>query len=212
MAVLDWDADVGILPDACEFGISYNTMISTSPLSGTTRTYELPGARWSTRLSFSNLDSSESREIISFLTRLRGANGRFYSYDFGNPTPRGTLSSGSVVVASVTSGTLREITLQQSGGASLSGTLLPGDYISIGNDTDRELKMITGALGSDTYSFEPILRKPNHDYTGEPISYIKASTVFMLSSDDQAYWSTRGRGLLTDIDIEAVEIFLPAGA
>ncbi len=52
MPVLNWETDVGIIPDSCEFGITYNTLVSSSPLSGSTQTMELPGARWKTRLSF----------------------------------------------------------------------------------------------------------------------------------------------------------------
>jgi hypothetical protein len=210
MAVLNWETDASdITPDTCEFGISFNSLIHTSSLSGISQTMELPGARWRLKLSFKDLEPTESRVLISFLTRLRGSAGRFYCYDFGRATSRGDIDD-TVLVAIADSVT--QVTLKDSEGGAVNGSLEVGDYISIGNDTDRELKMITNDLGGDSYNIEPGFRKTLASYTDDPVAYTKGLATFMLSSDEQAYWSTRSKALITDIDIDAYEVFLPAGA
>lgn len=207
MAIIDWETEVGIIPDTCEFGIYYNSLIHTSPLNGITQSIELPGARWRVRLSFKNLEPAEGRVLIAFLTKLRGSAGRFSCYDFGRPVPRGNIS-GTISIDNI----LNKRSLEITGG---TGNLEIGDYLTIGAsaNSDKELKMITGNPSGNIYEFEPALRKPIVDYTGSTatLDYTKPTGVFMLSSDEQAYWSTRSKGLLTDIDIEAIEIILPAG-
>jgi hypothetical protein len=214
MAVYDWDNETNyIVPDSCDFGISYNTLVHTSPLSRVSQTLQLPGARWSTRLSFKNLSEDESRVLMAFLTKLHGANGRFYAYDFGRPVPRGTMDTQTVEVSSVIN--RNRIYIQPVGGGAMpnGGVFAVGDYITIGNDTNREMKMVVEAFSGNQYNIEPGLRNYGQfDYIGEPITYKPATCVFMLSSDDQAFWSTRSQAKIVDIDISAIEIILPAGA
>lgn len=204
VTILDFDS-LGVVPDSAEFGITYNTLIHTSPLSGATQTLEMPGARWKMRLSFRNLEPSEGRKLASFLTRLRGAAGRFYCHDYGRPTPQNiTTSLNSTTLVSTVSAGSNSVSLT---GYS-TGSLTVGDYISIGNNGLRELKIIVADNNNGLYTIEPKMRATKS--AGTPVIVNKPSTVFMLSSDEQAYWSTRSKAFLSDIDIDAVEIFLKA--
>jgi hypothetical protein len=204
VTILDFDS-LGVVPDSADFGITYNTLIHTSPLSGATQTLELPGARWKMRLSFRNLEPSEGRKLASFLTRLRGSAGRFYCHDFGRPSPQNTATptTSTTLINTVSTGADNVYLTGYT-----TGSLTVGDMISIGNNGLRELKMIVSDTGGGSYAIEPKMRATKS--AGTPVIVNKASTVFMLSSDEQAYWSTRSKAFLSDIDIDAVEIFLKA--
>ena len=74
MAVLTFPS---ITPDTIDFGIRYNTQVSTTTLSGIVQTVELPGARWLGSMTFRDLTPEDSAALKGFLMRLRGSSGRF---------------------------------------------------------------------------------------------------------------------------------------
>ena len=95
-----------IIPNAISFGIKYSTQINISPLSGSVQTIEVPGARWLADLSYDQLEPAESRELIAFLTQLRGSSGRFYLSDFSHLNPLGSNLSAGLITVDVTQDTL----------------------------------------------------------------------------------------------------------
>jgi hypothetical protein len=200
MAVLTFPS---IVPEIQEFGIQYNTQVSVSPISGITQTVELPGARWKGRLSFTDMTPEESAELKAFLLQLRGSAGRFYYGDNSHTTPFNAVTGNPTVVSS-DSRRLINVTLDTS-----SPELSPGDYIQIGTDEDRELKMILNSalVSGDTYrlTVEPMIRRVT--YVGESVVYTNPTSKFLLTSSDQAGWSIRGKGLLSDISIDFVEVY-----
>lgn len=205
MAVL---AFPNIVPESQEFGIVYNTQVSSSPISGVTQTVELPGARWKGRLTFTDLTPSEGADLKAFLLQLRGSAGRFYYGDASHTTPFNNVT-GSPTVTAVDSGgfgdyrTIIDVTL----GTSVSFS--PGDYIQIGTDSTRELKMVIASaeVTAPTYrlTIEPSIRMQN--FAGESVIYSNPTGKFLLTSSDQANWSIRGKSYLSDISIEFIEVF-----
>jgi hypothetical protein len=91
-----------IVPNAISFGIKYSTQINISPLSGSVQTYEVPGARWVADLSYSELEPVDARELISFLTQLRGSSGRFTLFDFSHRNPAGSNLKPSNIFVNIT--------------------------------------------------------------------------------------------------------------
>jgi len=160
MAVLTFP---NIVPGSISFGIKYNTQINISSLSGAVQTIEIPGARWVSNLSFSDMEPNETRVLAAFLTELRGASGRFYLYDFSHKNPRGSnLASGNIIIdvdatisSPIISGTTTagstSTTLVDSGGNFVNTGISAGDYIK--NVTKSELKRIL-SFSSDTITIE----------------------------------------------------------
>lgn len=189
----------GIVPDTQEFGIRYNTQVSSTSLSGIVQTVELPGARWFGSMSFRDLTPTESATLKAWLLELRGSSGRFYFGDLEITEPQGSVS-GSITV---TSGTARQI-----GISGISGSFSVGDRISIYNtaQTEREYKMIIEVVNSTTYKIEPMLRMPIAN--ADDVIYTNPTGVFMLDADDHAKWSVRSKAKLSDISFSFVEAFV----
>lgn len=206
-----WDTSVGtpIIPDTMEFGIVYNTQISTSPLSKYTRTYELPGARWRARMTFSNMTPEESRPLLAWLADLRGSAGRFLMRDFGY-SQRGSITE---ITSKTLNGTTNEIEI-----TAPDGDLKVGDYFTLWQTaaspldplsslSSPQLKIVTKVIDSNEYKFAP----PARYETGDAFEYAtvgdEAYCLMMLTSDDQAYHAVSEKILLSTITIEAIEVF-----
>lgn len=200
MAILTFPT---ITPEIQDFGIMYNTQISSSDISGVTQTVELPGARWKGNVSFRDMTPAESADLKAFLLELRGSAGRFYYGDVSHTSPFNTVT-GSPTIESTSTARVIRVTL----GAS-SPQFSAGDYIQIGTDTARELKMVlsSSSVGGDTYdlTIEPMIRRI--DYIGLSVVYTNPTGVFLLTSSDQAKWATRSKALLSDISIDFLEVF-----
>ena len=205
-----WTDSVGtpIEPSTIEMGIVFNTQISTSPLSGDVKTLELPGARWRVRMSFNDLEPEETRPLLAWLSDLRGSAGRFLVYDFSHPATTGGLTSANYQLTSRINVTLTN---------RVGGTLEVGDLFSIIPTGQQvpELKMVTQKVTDNIYSFEPVARRPFTSYTvGALISAAsgglgtRAYAHMMLTSDDQSFHSTAEKGLISNITIEAIEVFV----
>jgi len=199
MAILSFP---NIIPDTQDFGIKYNTQVSTTTLSGISQTIELPGARWKGRLSFRDMTVSESAALKSFLLKLRGSSGRFLYGDithadpFNNVVDSLTIESGS---------TARLLRVTYAGGG--SARLTEGDYVQVGTDDTRELRYIVDEtfVSGNTYDIqvEPMVRRI--DYVGLSLVYNDPTGVFLLDSNEQATWGTQSKALLSDINISFVE-------
>ncbi len=193
MAVLTFPS---ITPDIQTFGITYNTQIAVSNISGYITRVELPGARWNGSLTFTDMTASESAALKAFLLELRGAAGEFYYGDLSHDAPFNTIT-GSVTVQ--TGSTERVLTV-----AGNTGDFSVGDYIQVGTDENRELKMVIAVSGSDL-TIEPLMRRT--DYVDLEVVYTNPRGKFMLTSDEQANWAIRSKALLSDINLDFVEVF-----
>lgn len=182
MAVKDFPT--GLVADAEEWRVTYNTQSFESDLNGAIQTAELPGARWSVQMTFSNRQGISARALQGFLASLRGRSGRFYVTpadweQLGNP-------AGSGVVATATTGS----SIDTSGwDPNITGLFYIGDYFEV----NGELKKMDADINSDasglaTLTFSPPLRK--QVTAGMVIRVTRPRAVMMLASDDQARWST----------------------
>lgn len=188
-----------IIPDSIEFGVVYNTQVFTSPFNRVTQTAEIPGARWTARLSYSNLQPLELRQLSAFFIQLRGRAGRFTLYDLSLPTPQlGSKAPTTVKAATTPTNILVELTN--------SSGLTPGDYLVITplGSTVPEVKMITD-ITADAVTVEPPFRVT--PTVGDTISFDKASCNFMLDSDNQVGWSSSGKIFLSNFSVSAIEAF-----
>lgn len=203
--IYDYHTETGIIPESVEFGIEYNTQLSTSSLTGYIQTIEIPGARWFCRMSYTNLEQDEARSLSAFLAKLRGMSGRFYLPDYSRALPLGNASGIGSVVSTPTADSI-EISFS-------SGFLNIGDYIQIGNDESRELKIITSRSfsGGSTflYGIEPSLRWSLSSYDGFSVVTELPRSVMMLAEDNLASWSSRSKISLSDFNIDCIEVIIP---
>ena len=201
MAVINFPT---ITPEIQDFGIMYNTQISSSDISGITQTVELPGARWNGNVSFRDMTHIESADLKAFLLQLRGSAGRFLYGDVSHTSPTNAVTGSPTVESSSTPRIVR-VTLGSS-----SPTFSTGDYVQIGTGDTRELKMVLSSalVSGDTYdlTIEPMIRNPS--YIGLDVVYTNPKGVFLLTSSDQAKWAIRSKALLSDMSIDFIEVFV----
>jgi hypothetical protein len=184
------------------FGLRSNTLAFMSPLNGTTQTLEFPGSKWGGSFTLPPMKRATAAAWLSFYAKLRGVSGRFYGFDPGARSPRGS-ASGSPLVDGA--GQYPGNTLNTDAWPiSISGLLLAGDYFQIGD----ELKMVTSDLNSNgsgqaTITFEPPLRAAPAD--NAPIVYTNPTCVMRLANDDQTAWDIDSLNLygLSFVGIEA---------
>jgi hypothetical protein len=182
-----------------EWSLLANTQVSTSPLSQSVQTVELPSARWHVSFTMSNLTEADTAKLQSLYARLRGRAGRFYLHNFARPAPRGTASGTPLVMGASQTGTTLVID-----GLSVGATLLEGDFFGV----NGELKMVVAdatanGSGQMTVTFEPPLRASPSDNASVTLSAPKAT--FMLDSDDMR--TLTRAPFFSDIAIAATEVF-----
>lgn len=198
---------VDMIPDTMTFGLSYNTQISTSPLNGSIKTVQLPGARWSARLSYTNLSEDETNTLLAWLSSLNGMAGRFTMYDFSHPATKNGVTAGTVNnVASA--GGLNVVTFSSLTGGELEVgdlfTLQPlSPYVG-----EKELKIVVGKTDGLNYTVEPEFRRPISYYAVTAIGVGSTALCrMMLTSDDQAEKAVQSKIYLGAVTIECTEQF-----
>lgn len=180
MPTLTWPASLP-RPSGLTFSLKPNSQSFQSPLTKTTQTMEMPGARWVAVVTWSELVRAEIRTLRAFLAQLRGRAGRVYLWDMSMETPEGVATGTPLVMGAAQVGS----SLVTDGWtASVTGILLTGDYIGVGG----ELKTLiadanSNASGQATLVFEPPLRASPADNAA--ITLIKPTCIFRLLDDDQ---------------------------
>lgn len=182
MAVKDFPANIS--PDAEEWTLTYNTQTFESDLNGAMQMAELPGARWSVSMTFSNRQGKSARALQGFLAGLKGRAGRFWVIPT-NWQPYGNPDGAGEVATAASGGT----TIETSGWtADIAELLCAGDWFEV----NGELKKMTETVSSDasglsTLEFAPPLRQPVT--VGMSIRVVEPRCQMHLVGDDQASWS-----------------------
>lgn len=204
MAILPFPNIPGLCPTTVRWALVANTQTFTSPLSGSSQSLELPGAKWKADLTFDGLPDDQARPLIAFLVSLRGSSGRFTLHNHGHPKPRGTIAGAPVINGAGQTGN----TVLMSG---WTGTLLAGDYIGLpiagAGGATHELKMVVAdATGPAAVQIEsPIRVSPT---AGAPVITASPTSVMRLIDDNQ---TSHGRGgtPVYSIRMSCIEAFHP---
>lgn len=180
MTTLTWPTSLP-RPSGLTFSLRPNSQAFQSPLTKSTQTMEMPGARWVAVVTWSELIKPEIRALRAFLAKLRGRAGRVYLWDMSLETPDGIATGTPLVMGAAQVGS----SLVTDGWTnSVTGILLTGDYIGV----NGELKTLVSDADSDaggqaTLVFEPPLRTSPADNAA--ITLIKPTCTFRLLDDDQ---------------------------
>lgn len=145
--------------------LSHNVKRNTSPISRQEQVTLFSGGSFSFTFSLPAMRKVKANAWKAFLAQLKSGYGTFYGYDPDNRTPQGVISGTPLIKGAAQTGTVLET---DGHGVSVSGILLPGDYIQINSGLAAEIKMVTeqvdsDALGNATINFEPALRTPPAD-------------------------------------------------
>lgn len=149
---------------------------SQSPFTFAGQAHAYSGEMWQADVKLPPMKRADAEQWIAFLMSLRGQYGTFLLNDPAATTTRGTATSatitGSVGDRSVT--------------VAMTGTLLAGDYFSLGTGTSTRLyKVLQDQSGAGTLEIWPALRDAASSATADLTS---ASGTFRLSSNQQS-WS-----------------------
>jgi hypothetical protein len=197
MTAIAWPTLTRSAPEEFSLTLESNTQVSTSPLSKSVQTVEMPGARWKVSFTLRNLQEEDTSLLQGVGARLRGRAGRLEIYNFARPVPRGTASGTPLVKGASQTGTSLIID-----GMAVGGTLLIGDYFSV----NGELKIVVAnasanGAGEMTVTFEPPLRASPAD--NAPVTLNKPTATFML--DEDSFRTLTRAPVLSDISIAATE-------
>jgi hypothetical protein len=123
--------------------------ISQSPFTFQQQVVAHPGQRWAASISLPPMKRQDAESWVGFLLSLYGQVGTFLLSDPNCPAPRGTATSATLTgSAGSTSPTI-----------TMTGTLLAGDYISLGSGASTRLhKVVQDRSGTGTIEIWPALR------------------------------------------------------
>lgn len=165
---------------------------SQSPFTFKRQVIAHPGQAWSASVSVPRGDRTTHAEWAAFLASLRGSEGSFLLGDPDYATPRGTVSSCTLT------GSAGDETVT----ATMTGSLLAGDYIQLGSGSSAKLhKVLQDQTGSGSLEIWPALRS---DYTSEAVTFNDAKGVFALPNN-VSEWSIAPSSNY-DISFEAQEV------
>jgi len=187
-------------PQAFEFGLRFNTMIHTSPLTGYVQTVGLTGARWTAQITFAGQSPENAATIEAFIVSLKGQQNRLALYNLARPSVNGTGNGTPLVAGGSQTGT----SINTDGWANSETVLKAGDMIGIGG----ELKMVTADVtsngsGEATISFEPAIRTSPSDNSAVDIT---APTALFILTENEIR-SRRTQALYEPLTIDLVEVF-----
>lgn len=115
-------------PDSFTLEIRSNAYVSTSGADGSTRTVEVPGARWFIELGYpSSGDRNRRRKLEAYWGKVRGQVNRVQLWHFVRPAPVGTMRGTPTISGAVAAGAVQFNINTPTG-----NTLLAGDMLRIG--------------------------------------------------------------------------------
>jgi hypothetical protein len=150
--------------------------ISQSPFTFQQQVVAHPGQRWAASISLPPMKRQDAESWVAFLLSLYGQVGTFLLSDPNCPAPRGTATSATLTgSAGSTSPTI-----------TMTGTLLAGDYISLGSGASTRLhKVVQDRSGNGTIEIWPALRS---SVTDAAVDLTEAKGRFRLK-DNITQWS-----------------------
>lgn len=189
-----------ITPESAEWGMAANSMVHTSPLSGSEDILELSGAKWFVTLAFSDYTRAEAAALEAFIFSRRGRAKFFYLWNHARPTIRGSGAGAPVVNGA---GQLGGSLATAGWTPNAAGVLLPGDYIGVGG----ELKIVPVRVDADATGKAVVPVEPPQRYApanGSAIVLTEPKALFRLIDDRQIL---NHLASLTSFTVGAIETF-----
>ncbi|BDM66221.1 hypothetical protein NFHSH190041_36730 (plasmid) [Shewanella sp. NFH-SH190041] len=175
-----------VTPSEIRLHTLFHTAVNESPVNRVTETLEMGGARLEGHIQWDNPSPAEIRLITAWITKLRGAAGRFFMPHYFFLQHQGQ-PAGKIVIAENNSYGAQ---VKLSGATPSTTAFDYGDWVSINN----QLVMVVDSckidsLGKGVLTFEPPLRHVVQ--AGEVVVYDNAQGIFRLKDDKQGAFSLR---------------------
>lgn len=155
---------------------------SESFSSGQQQVYEHSYALWVGEVSLPPMRRDKAGAWQAFLLECHGRAGTFLLGDWDARVPRGTARAATVNGAGQIGNTLA---------LSVSGTLLPGDYVQLGSGGNSSLHMVTSGSGG-SYNIEPRIK--NSPASGSAVTLVNARGLFRLAVNEVG-WDSDAVGI-----------------
>ena len=168
--------------------------ISQSPFTYKQQIVAHPGQRWEASVNIPSVRRELAANWKAFLVALKGQQGTFLLGDPDYTSPRGNATSCTIT------GNPGDETVT----ATLSGTLLAGDYIQLGTGANTRLhKVLVDQTGNGNLEIWPALRAI---YVGAPATLNNPKGLFRLANNLSS-WSINSQSAY-GISFEAVEVLV----
>lgn len=184
-----------------------NTQLFESPLSRSTQTLELTGARWEATFELPAMNRAEAAVWIAWLTEQLGMAGRFFAGDPSMKTPRGVATGAPVVGAVSQAGRI----LATAGWTpDITGILKAGDFFSYNTPTMwRQMHQVITDADSDSggiavLEIVPSMRESPPINT--PITVSSPTCIMRLATDEMPAWDIES-ALIYGISFSGIEVF-----
>lgn len=180
-----------IIPNQSSIRLISNTKAFVDPLTGFTQTKSRDGTRWIISMSFNNLQGNNRGIMKGFLAKLNGQVHRASIYDHSYIAARGVLGASLTVNGAGQTGTT--ISLKDgTGSTGISDFFLAGDYVSIFNGTNKELKMVTvdASMASGVISVPIMPEIHTSPGDGNAVTIVNPAGTFILGSPEIDWTNT----------------------
>jgi hypothetical protein len=181
--------------------------LAESPFTFRQQVFKHPGERWEATVTLPQMARANAESWLSFLLALKGQAGTFLLGDPANATARGAIagSGASVQVRSSIAVGVTAIPLKGLPN-SMTGALLPGDYVQLGAAATATLHKVllqvnSNGSGEGTAEVWPAVRRAV--VTDEAVVYTNPVGRFRLNSNSQDWQIATSR--IYTISFDAVE-------
>lgn len=199
--VIDWPVE--LIPTDMTWGLEANNVSYESPFTKDVQVVSMPGSRWVTTLTFSDIVGTRRQLLETTVMALNGMAGRVRLWDFGARlvgSPQPVL--GAPVVS--TAGQIG-VFLSTRGWTPDSVVLRLGDWIAVNGELKRvRADVMSDSVGQALLPIFPMLR--TSPPAGTPLDVSRPCGVFRLSGDDQGKFSRKpGLFVQSSVSIEFKE-------
>lgn len=199
MSTITWPSTRLFVPRRFEFALRSNVLTSNSPLTGSTQTVEIPGARWVGSMVLARASRADQGTREAILSQISGRANRVALWHFDRPAPRGTMRGSPVLSATAAAGAT-SLAITTTAGA----TALAGDMFSVGGQLVQCVANATAdGAGAMTMSIRAELRA--QVASGSAVTWDKPTATFLLV--DTEVYASYDPGSGDEIALQFVEVF-----
>lgn len=197
MSTINWPTDIQI--GGADYGIEFDVQINIMR-NGAIQTYGLPGARWTSTITFEpEVEQMQRPRIEALIAQLEGGANRLAMHHHGRPFPNGTLRGTPTVNNNAVAGA-KSIVL-----TGVNGTVKRGDLLGILGQLVIVTADAAPSGGTMTVNFVAPLR--NAVTVGTSVSWNKPTINWIPRTSVAGPFPYRPASVRPGISIDLVEAY-----
>lgn len=190
------------VPQTAALRVIVNARHNMSSENGVSQTVTRLGSRWGWSLTMPPMSRNERDDFEGWLVGLSGMEHRVSIFDWQRPAPRGTCTTTGVTMNATAA---QWATSLQLAGCGVGGTLLRGDWLSVGGQLCRVVADAT-ANGSGVMTVEIRHALRAQASSGAAVTLVQPTALYILTEPTvelprQPGWAQPSLGL------DLVEVF-----